>query len=398
MTNKGSYTCIFGGGAVRGIAYVGALQALDELGIDIDILAGSSVGSIVAALVAVGYSPDEISEIFMQVNFELFRDIHFGINKDFAISKGNVFTDWVRDLIEKKFYGLDYKRGENNPVLFKDIKKQLVLITTDLNTFKPYEFSTFETPDYEVAEAVRASCSMPGLMVPVEFNNKKLVDGDLMKGIPLWKLSKNLTNPKNRIIEFRLEGDNVGGNNNAFEFLNSIYSCMTSVSTDFIMENFGKNDKYDYVKITTGDLIVIDFNISQKSRNKLIEMVYSDSLKYLTREFKTKKVKTSEIYSKLIKYLEDLYKSLKADNVLESKENLKDLFLYLADKQKYVDVDIYDSLITLKNDIQNEPLKQGWFKQIKFKNKTLLVNACDILLKVIKIKFAELENFVSEIG
>ena len=99
MTNKGSYTCIFGGGAVRGIAYVGALQALDELNINIDILAGSSVGSIVAALVAVGYSPDEINDIFMQVNFELFRDIHFGINKDFAISKGNVFTDWVRDLI-----------------------------------------------------------------------------------------------------------------------------------------------------------------------------------------------------------------------------------------------------------------------------------------------------------
>ena len=267
-----------------------------------------------------------------------------------------------------------------------------------MNTFKPYEFSTFETPEYEVAEAVRASCSMPGLMVPVELNNKKLVDGDLMKGIPLWKLSKNLNNPKNRIIEFRLEGDNVGGNNNPFEFLNSIYSCMTSVSTDFIMEHFGKNDKYDYVKITTGDLIVIDFNISQKSRNKLIEMGYSDSLKYLSREFKVKKSRTSEIYSKLVNYLDDLYKSLRNDNVIESKENLKDLFLYLADKQKYVDVDIFESLITLKNDIHNEPLKRGWFKQIKFKNKTLLVNACDVLKKVIIIKQNELESYVSEIG
>lgn len=398
MTDKGSYTCIFGGGAVRGIAYVGALQALDELNIHIDILAGSSVGSIVAALVAIGYSPDEINDIFMQVNFELFRDIHFGINKDFAISKGNVFTDWIRDLIEKKFYGLDYKKGENNPVLFRDIKKQLVLITTDLNTFKPYEFSTFETPDYEIAEAVRASCSMPGLMVPVEFNNKKLVDGDLMKGIPLWKLSKNLNVPRNRIIEFRLEGDNIGSNNNPFEFLNSIYSCMTSVSTDFIMEKFGKNDKYDYVKITTGDLIVIDFNISQKSRNKLVEMGYNDSMRYITREFKSKKAKIIEIYSKLINLLEGLNKSLNSDNVIESNENLKDLFLFLADKKKYVDVDVFDSLIALKNDIQNDPLKRGWFRQIKFKNKVLLVNACGILIKVLKIKLYELENFVAEIG
>ncbi|MBR3889279.1 patatin-like phospholipase family protein, partial [bacterium] len=159
MNKKGSYTCIFGGGAVRGVAYVGALQALDECGIDIDVLAGSSVGSLVATLVAVGYSADEIKKIFEKVNFELFRDIHFGINKDFAISKGNVFTDWVRELIEQKFYGDEYKKGNNEPVLFRDIKKKLVLITTDLNTFKPYELSTFETPDFEIAEAVRASCS-----------------------------------------------------------------------------------------------------------------------------------------------------------------------------------------------------------------------------------------------
>ena len=395
MTKKGSYTCIFGGGAIRGIAYIGALQAINELELVIDTLAGSSVGSIVATLVAVGYSPDEISDIFMQVNFELFRDIHFGLNKDFAISKGNVFTDWIRDLIEKKFYGDDYIKGQNKPVLFGNIHRNLVLITTDLNTFKPYEFSTFETPDFEIAEAVRISCSMPGLMVPIEMNNKKLVDGDLMKGIPLWKLSKNLNNPKNRIIEFRLEGDNVGNNGNAFEFLNSIYSCMTSVSTDFIMDCFGNNDKYDYVKITTGDLIVIDFNIPQKTRNKLIEIGYNDSLIYLTQHFKEKKSVIIEAYSKLIQLLDELHNSLKLDNVIEANEDLKEVFLYLADKQKYIDTDIYESLIALKNDIQNAPIKRGWFKQVKFKNKTLLVNSCDILKKIIDIKCKELENFVS---
>lgn len=398
MERKGSYTCIFGGGAVRGIAYVGALQAIDEFKINLDILAGSSVGSIVAVLVAVGYTVQEISDIFMHVNFELFRDIHFGLNKEFALSKGNVFTDWVRDLIEKKFYGENYKKGENKPVLFKDIKKKLVLITTDLNTFKPFEFSTFETPDFEIAEAVRISCSMPGLMLPVEHNNKKLVDGDVMKGIPLWKLSKNLNDPRNRIIEFRLEGDNVGSSGNAFEFLNSIYSCMTSVSTDFIIDCFGKNDKYDYVKITTGDLIVIDFNISQKVRNRLIEIGYNESLTYLTKHFKVKKSLIIETYTKLIQDLDELLKSLSADNVIESNENLKDLFLYLSDKQKYVDIDIYESLITLKNDILNDPLKRGFFKRVRFKNKVLLVNSCDILKKITDVKKKELENFVCEVG
>ena len=141
---KGAYTCIFGGGAVRGLAYIGAIKALKELNINVKTLAGSSVGSIVAALLAVGYDTEEIKEILLKVNFELFRDIHFGLNKDFAISKGNVFTEWIRECIERKYYGNEYDKGNNNPVTFDDIGRNLIILTTDLNTFTPAEFSNFK--------------------------------------------------------------------------------------------------------------------------------------------------------------------------------------------------------------------------------------------------------------
>ena len=75
MTNPLKYTCLFGGGAIRGLAYVGAIRALEELGIEYDALGGSSVGSIIAALVAVGYKSYEIENFFMKVNFDLFKDI-----------------------------------------------------------------------------------------------------------------------------------------------------------------------------------------------------------------------------------------------------------------------------------------------------------------------------------
>ena len=55
MTNPLKYTCLFGGGAIRGMAYIGTIRALEELGIEYDIIGGSSVGSIIAALVACGY-------------------------------------------------------------------------------------------------------------------------------------------------------------------------------------------------------------------------------------------------------------------------------------------------------------------------------------------------------
>ena len=73
---------------------------------------------------------------------------------------------------------------------FADINKNLVIITTDLSSFHCKEFSKTETPDFEIATAVRISCSMPGLMKPIEYNNRVLVDGDLQKGSPMWKLSK----------------------------------------------------------------------------------------------------------------------------------------------------------------------------------------------------------------
>lgn len=93
-------------------------------------------------------------------------------------------------MIERKYYGAAYLKGQCRPVTFKDLKKNLVIITTNMNNFSCREFSSFETPDFEVALAVRISCCMPGLMRAYNFNDELLVDGDLMKGKPMWYLSK----------------------------------------------------------------------------------------------------------------------------------------------------------------------------------------------------------------
>ena len=129
------YTCLFGGGAIRGAAYAGAVKALEEIGINPTNIGGSSVGSIVAALMAVGYSAQEMKEVFLDVNFDLFRDLQFGLGAKFALSKGEVFLDWIRELIEKKFYGTSYEKGKNRAVRFKDIEKNIFIITTYLSNF-----------------------------------------------------------------------------------------------------------------------------------------------------------------------------------------------------------------------------------------------------------------------
>ena len=102
MSGGLKYTCLFGGGAIRGLAYVGTIRALEELGVEYDIIGGSSVGSIFATLLACGYKSYELENLFMKVNFELFRDIHLGFGKGIGLSKGRIFIDWLNELISKK--------------------------------------------------------------------------------------------------------------------------------------------------------------------------------------------------------------------------------------------------------------------------------------------------------
>ena len=188
MSESLKYTCLFGGGAIRGLAYVGTIRALEELGVEFDIIGGSSVGSIFATLLACGYKSYELENLFMKVNFELFRDIHLGFGSGIGLSKGGIFVDWLNELILKKF------EDKKTTLKFKDLEPELVVITTNLTRFGPQEFSKFETPDFEIANAIKVSSSMPGLMAPYDYNGAKLVDGDLQKASPMWRLSDTLKN------------------------------------------------------------------------------------------------------------------------------------------------------------------------------------------------------------
>ena len=229
MSSSLKYTCLFGGGAIRGLAYVGAIRAMEELNIEFDIIGGSSVGSIFATLLACGYKSYELENLFMKVNFELFRDIHLGIGKGLGLSKGGIFVDWLNELISQKVLSESKK-----DLTFKDLDKDLVIITTNLNRFNTQEFSKFETPDFEIAKAIRVSSSMPGLMPPFKYNGNDLVDGDLQKASPMWKLTNTLNSSESRILEFRLEGDCTSQAKSPISFLNTIYSCVTDVATDFV--------------------------------------------------------------------------------------------------------------------------------------------------------------------
>lgn len=394
--NSLKYTVIFGGGAIRGVAYIGAVNALKEYNVEIGTLAGSSVGAVFAGLLAAGYDNDELKELFLNVNFDLFRDIHFGLGKEFALSKGGVFLDWLRELIEKKYYGENYKKGENKPVTFGDLEKELVVITTDLTNFKCKEFSKKETPDFEVAKAIRISSTMPGLMPPYKYEDSELVDGDLQKSWPLWKLSDTLNNENDRILEFRLEGDYAGKGKNAINFINTVYSCVTSVATNFIVDLYGHKDKYDYVTLNTGEVVIVDFNQPKDKREHLIKIGYEQTKDYFEHVLPKKKQTLYNHYEMILKHLCTLEKQLKKRKISQMREEMGLLFIDLHEANKVIDENIFDKLTELK-DVFFEHLSEPNIFGLYPKSKLLVVEtALTIAKDEVLLKKDELEKYISD--
>ena len=384
MSDTLKYTCLFGGGAIRGLAYVGTIRALEELGIKFDIIGGSSVGSIFATLLACGYKSYELENLFMKVNFELFRDIHLGFGKGIGLSKGGIFVDWLNELILKKF------EEKKTPLNFKDLEQELVVITTNLTEFGTQEFSKFETPDFEIAKAIKISSSMPGLMAPYDYNGAKLVDGDLQKASPMWRLTETLKNSESRILEFRLEGECASESRNPISYLNTIYSCVTDVATDFVSEIYGKNDRYDCVRINTGDIFFADFNLDRDSRRKLINSGYEQTMRYFKEFLPAKKELLEKVYSKSYNYMKKLYSGVKSNDVEEVQWWLGDLFILLCENKEIIDERIYKSFINLKNNLMSS-VKVSFLWRTGFKEQKLLVQETKVVMNLLEERIADLK-------
>ena len=185
---------VFEGGGVRGIAYVGALEVLDNEGIlkNIKRVAGTSAGAMVAVLVGLNYTASEISEVLWSLNFQKFLDDSFGCARDFdrlineyGWYKGDFFRNLMADLIKDKT-----GTGE---ATFKDLAKakkyrDIYLIGADLSTGFSKVFCNDKTPNVKVADAARVSMSIPLFFRAVNGINNDghiYVDGGLLDNYPI---------------------------------------------------------------------------------------------------------------------------------------------------------------------------------------------------------------------
>lgn len=160
-----------GGGSARGLAHIGVLKGLEAAGMRPVALAGTSFGAIVAAMAALGLSAAEIEGIVRRQSvWRLWAQADVGLRQG-ALVRGERFTRWLDDTV---FQGARIEEAE----------RPLAVAATDLLTGRPVVLRRGR-----VAEAVRASCALPGLFAPVEIDGRRLVDGGFTEPVPFAALA-----------------------------------------------------------------------------------------------------------------------------------------------------------------------------------------------------------------
>lgn len=389
------YVCIFTGGSIRGGAYVGALRAMERLGINNKCFVGSSVGAVIAVFHAVGYNNQELENIFNNINFDLFKDLNIPLSKEFSISKGEYFLEWIREKVEKKFYGEKYEKGKNPPVTFKDLGEEVIIITTDLYSTKVKIFSTKDTPDYEVAKAVRVSSSMPGLLKPISYNGHLLVDGDLSRSWPIWKLVPELLDYNARILEFRLEGSRERHKiDSTADYLNSVYSTFSNFAADHVMSAYENRDKFDYIRLDAGDVTIMEFNLPLDKRQELYTMGYRTTMDFFTEVLPKKRKSILPFYETFLNELKAVREYFVNSKYIIAKNKLAELFVHISKARKVIDTIYYDKILAFyENFMSNLFLALGIVSVIKHKKE--LLDELDKIIEDLEEKTKEIRIFIS---
>jgi NTE family protein len=153
---------VLSGGGIRGIAHIGVLKALDEMGLTFECIAGTSAGAIVGALYAAGHKPDQIFEWVK--NLSIFKTLR----PAFAWT-GLLTMNGLKEVLLKHIPDNDFSK----------LKIPLTVAATNIRSGQIHYFNSGE-----LIIAVTASCSIPAIFNPVQIGKNLFVDGGILDNLP----------------------------------------------------------------------------------------------------------------------------------------------------------------------------------------------------------------------
>ena len=185
---------VLSGGGIKGLLHLGALKSLEEKQLlkNVENYGGSSAGSLVALLLCIGYTYNDIMIVFLKINLDKFYDITdiFEFLNIYGLINLDPSEKLLRILLENKF--------NKKKITFKELydltKKTLHINSINLNSNEEDIFNYINTPNVDVIDACIASCSLPFIFPPKLINNNNYIDAFAVNNCPCNIFKNDLDN------------------------------------------------------------------------------------------------------------------------------------------------------------------------------------------------------------
>lgn len=293
---------VFEGGGARGIAFVGAIQAMEEEKVQWQRIAGTSAGAVIAALLASGYKSYEIRKHLKELDFSKLRGRTilnripiFGslleLMFNLGIYKNDYLETWVDSLLSEKGIKTfaDLPDGKLKIIASDVSNGQMLILPDDLNRYRM-------TPsDLKVSTAVMMSASIPFVFRPVIWKSKDrkksyILDGGLLSNFPIWLFDTD--NPRFPTFGFRFVKDKINIDAvipTPLHLFKNIFKTMLQAHD---LRHLNEETNERTIKISSGNINTTDFELSEAEIDFLYKSGYTSTKDFLSKwDFDQHKIK-----------------------------------------------------------------------------------------------------------
>jgi NTE family protein len=283
---------VFEGGGVKGVAYAGAVEVLEEQGIldgIIDVV-GASAGAIAAMALGIGCDSAELTKIMEELDLKAFKDSPrltylgkaYDAVKEYGVYRGDKLINWFKSLVKAHLGNemMTFRQHEARRVSGQKGLRSLYFIGTNLSTGYHEVFSHLHTPDMPIVNAVRISMAIPLFFTPKRYGatNDLYVDGGVLNNYPITLFDRgNEKNPETlglRVDSFeeiailrdhqtpkRVQIDSFQS------YAKALYRTLTNVADNRL--RFEEED-FRTIFIDTLDVGTVDFNLKLEKKKEMI--------------------------------------------------------------------------------------------------------------------------------
>lgn len=251
------------GGGIRGIAHAGVLKALEENNIKIDFIGGTSSGSIISTLYAMGYSPYYIYILFKRYAKDLVNQNSLSTITSlgsFMTNKKTHFSGFYSgEEIEKGFNEIALRKGIKK---ISDIKMPISIPAVDFQDSKEYIFTNNVPKETEnknkyiteisIGKAIRASSSFPVVFSPCEYGSHKFLDGGILDNFPSLEVKKQ---GADKVLTVNFKADDINEESNIMDIIMRSIDIMGNKVSE---ENLKSSDMVLTIQTDKTGLLEVD--------------------------------------------------------------------------------------------------------------------------------------------